>query len=99
MAQLLIRWQDQRVREEYVRSLLGWVERLLDQFTWNEVFITDQIQVAATEAMTRFRLLSQDACHLACAQQEGVQDSASFDEAYRRVDGLILWNDLIHTSP
>ena len=95
----LDRWQDQPVREAYVRALLGWIERLLDQFAWNEVFITDQIRVAAIQAMTRFRLSSQDACHLACAQQEGVQDFASFDEAYRRVDGLILWNDLIHTSP
>ncbi|MDP8921936.1 MAG: PIN domain-containing protein [Chloroflexota bacterium] len=81
-----------------MQALLGWFERLLNQFEWNEVFVTDEIRAATVRAMTRHRLSSQDACHLACAEQEGVRDFASFDEAYRRVDDLILWNDLIHGS-
>jgi len=94
----LDQWRNEQVRETYVQTFLGWLEGLLNQFEWNEVFVTDQIRVASVPIMTRHRLSSQDACHVACAWQEGVQDLASFDEAFRRVDGLILWNDVIHGS-
>jgi predicted nucleic acid-binding protein len=49
--------------------------------------------------VARSNVGSQDAAHLASAAEVEVRDFASPDEAYRRVDGLILWNDLIHTAP
>ncbi len=46
--------------------------------------------------MMRWNLQATDALHLACAEEAGVMDFASFDRGFRRVDQLILWNDRIY---
>jgi predicted nucleic acid-binding protein len=48
--------------------------------------------------MADYNLRAQDAVRLARADVAGVRDFASFDRRFRRVDGLILWNDQIYGS-
>lgn len=92
------RWDRPSVRRAYIDALLGDVETVLEQFTWIELPVTPAIRRRATRFMAEYRLGSHDAAHLASAAQAGVADVASLDAAFRRVDDLDLWNDLIHQS-
>lgn len=91
------RWQDSRVRGEYLDFFLSLFQRLIDHFDWAEVPVTSTIRRRAVDLIKQFNLGTQDAIHVASAFEADVVDLASFDEGYRRVDGLVLWNDLIHT--
>ena len=97
----LARWaQDPAIRQRYLVALLGQLEALLDQFGWAEVVITSQVRRRALQYIVQYNLQSQDAMLLACAAEAGVMDLASFDQGFRRVDNLYLWNDCLYgTSP
>ncbi|MGH2586380.1 MAG: PIN domain-containing protein, partial [Dehalococcoidia bacterium] len=73
-------------------------QRLIDHFDWAEVPVTSTVRARSVNLIKQFNLGTQDAIHVASAFESGVFDFASFDEGYRRVDGLVLWNDLIHTT-
>ncbi|MFN8634933.1 MAG: type II toxin-antitoxin system VapC family toxin [Chloroflexota bacterium] len=90
------RWQRPDIRRAYIDGLLGDFESVLGQFAWVEVPLTPMVRRLTTRFMAEYGLGSQDAAHLASAAQEGVVDFASLDVAFRRVDDLDLWNDLIH---
>jgi predicted nucleic acid-binding protein len=92
----LHRWEDPRIRQQYLEDWYGLFEGLLAQFGWSEVVITPAVRVRALGYVSTYNLKPQDAAHLACAFEEGVADLASFDEGFRRVDSLHLWNDKIH---
>lgn len=92
------RWNDAPVRLSYLQTLRQDYHLLLDHFDWNEVQLTPDLITAATELMAHHRLGAGDALQLASAATAGVMSFASFDEVFRRVHGLHLWNDLIHTS-
>lgn len=94
----LNRWQESSVRESYLRDLLSDFEAVLDQFGWVEVPVTPDVRLAAVRLVAQYNLGAQDALHLASATAAGVRDLASFDESFRRVDGLSLWNDRIFTT-
>lgn len=94
----LRRWQNARVRRSYVEFMLGSFDDALAQFAWDEVALTPAIRRRAVEQIAVYDLRPQDAVHVASAFAAGCADFASFDEAFRRVDGLVLWNDLIHTD-
>ena len=94
----LDKWDDPTVREVYVVTFLGHFQALLDQFGWQEVFVTLDVRRQALRLNAQYNLGPHDAAHLACAQEAGVIDLASFDKGFRRVEGLYLWNDLIHRS-
>ncbi len=89
----LDRWHDAQVRSAYLEANLRDLSELLGQFVLHEVALTPAVRTLAVEQMARFALGSQDATHLASASLAGVDGFASFDEAFRRVDGLQLWND------
>jgi predicted nucleic acid-binding protein len=92
----LASWERPAVRAQYLSDWVGLVHRLLAQFAWNEVAVTPEVSVRALQHVATYSLGPQDAVHLACAQEAGVLDLASFDAGFRRVDGLFLWNDCIH---
>lgn len=94
----LDRWQHPIVREGYLQFFLQSVGTLLDQFTYDEVALTSEIRTATLQYIAAHALRSYDAVHLATAVSAGVYDFASFDETFRRVDGLHVWNDRIHDS-
>lgn len=95
----LTRWaQEPAVRQRYLAALLGQFEVLLDQFGWDEVVITSAVRRRALQYIAQYNLQSQDAMHLACATEAGVVDLASFDQGFRRVDNLYLWNDRIYST-
>lgn len=94
----LSRWQQRSVRRRYLEFLLQRLRDTLDQFQWFEVSLTPEIRTLAIENIMQFNLRPHDAVVHASATWAGVTDLASFDEAFRRVDGLILWNDLIHAG-
>jgi predicted nucleic acid-binding protein len=94
----LNRWQNPWVRQRYFQAWLGLLDGLLAQFEWIELAITPAVRVRALDYVSIYNLKPQDAAHLACANNAGVVDLASFDEDFRRVDGLHLWNDKIHTT-
>ena len=79
--------------------MLGVFETLLAAFTWYEIPVTTVEREQACALVTQYNLGGQDAIHLACAATEGINDFASLDKDYRRVDDLILWNDRIHGPP
>lgn len=91
-------WQRRPVRRRYLEFLLQRLQDTLDQFQWNEVSLTPEVRTLAIEGIMQFNLRSHDAVVHASAEWAGVTDLASFDEAYRRVDGFVLWNDLIHAG-
>lgn len=96
----LARWaQDPAVRQRYLTGLLGQFEALLDQFGWAELVITSDVRRRALHYIAQYNLDSQDAMHLACAAEAGVMDFASFDQGFRRVDNIYLWNDRIYHTP
>lgn len=91
-------WQDPSVRERYIDFFLALFQRLIDHFDWAEVPVTSTVRARSVALIKQFNLDTQDAIHVASAFESGVLDLASFDEAYRRVDGLVLWNDLIYAT-
>lgn len=92
------RWQHAAVRRTYIDFMLGVLEEALAQFVWDEVALTPAIRREAVEQMANYNLRPQDAVHLASAFAAGCIDLASFDEAFRQVNGLVLCNDLIHAD-
>ena len=92
----LQRWELRSVRELYFADLLGALDSAMAQFRWVEVDLTPEVRRRAVEYMARYALGSQDAVHLASAALAGVPDFASLDDVFRRVDGLLLWNDRLH---
>jgi predicted nucleic acid-binding protein len=94
----LNRWQLRSVRRRYLELLFQRLRDTLDQFQWNEVSLSPEIRTLAIDDIMQFNLRSHDAVVHASASWAGVTDLASFDEAFRRVDGLVLWNDLIHAG-
>ncbi len=95
----LDRWQDLVVRRRYFAAWLGLLEDLISRFERNEVAVTPEVRTRAIGYVSTYNLKPQDAAHLACAHESGVVDLASFDEDFRRVGGLNLWNDKIYTYP
>jgi len=91
-------WSDPAVRQQYLQEHVRALEELLAQFEWLEVFPLAEVRRAALALMAQYNLDGQDAIHLASASSQGVVDFASFDHVYRRVDELILWNDLIYAG-
>ncbi|MGD9890259.1 MAG: type II toxin-antitoxin system VapC family toxin [Dehalococcoidia bacterium] len=94
----LSRWQERTVRRQYLQSQLAAFEGLFDQFSWYEISLTTAVRVDGLRLVSTFNLRPYDAVHVASARTLECMDFASFDEAFRRVDGLILWNDLIHAG-
>ncbi len=92
----LDRWHDAQIRSAYLEAHLHDLNELLSQFVLHEVALTPAVRTLAIELMARFALGSQDATHLASASLGNVDGIASFDEAFRRVDGLQLWNDRMY---
>jgi len=90
------RWQEAPVRATYLAALIGEFERLLGYYEYEVMPISAQVRDLALTHMARHALGSQDAVHLASAALAGVPDFASLDDAFRRVDGLLLWNDRVH---
>ena len=90
-----IRWQRLIVRQRYLRRYVAELDGILAQFNWIEVPLDETIRRSAVDLMARHALGSQDAVHVATAFAAGTPDLASFDAAYRRVDGLALWNDRV----
>jgi predicted nucleic acid-binding protein len=91
------RWQEPLVRQAYVQAFVNGLNALLAQFSWVEIDLIPQIRTTALQLVAQYNLGGQDAVHLASATWAGVLDVASFDEGFRRVDGLSLWNDRIYT--
>jgi hypothetical protein len=88
-------WEDPGIREQYFEFVMGTLDDLLSPFEWHDVPTTNDINRLAITYMARYNLDAQDAVHLASMQVAGVNDLASFDRIFRRVDGLSLWNDQI----
>jgi predicted nucleic acid-binding protein len=89
----LAQWERPAVREQYFADWVALVRRLLAQFAWNEVAVTPEVSLRAIQHVATYNLGPQDAVHLACAEEAGVMDLASFDARFRRVDKLYLWHD------
>jgi predicted nucleic acid-binding protein len=90
------RWQESRIRQGYLAFLLERLSLFLSMFAWSEVPLTPIVRVSAVDYVSKFNLRPSDAAHVAAAGVANVFDFVSFDEAFRRVDGLRLWNDRIH---
>ncbi len=84
------------MRLAYLQTVLSGIEDILSGFDWDELSVTPDIFRTAVNLMAGYNLEGQDSIHLACMYQAGVMDLASFDRKLRRIDGLYLWNDLIH---
>jgi predicted nucleic acid-binding protein len=93
----LAHWDQPEVRELYLESLLSDLEALLVQFGWTEIPLTRAVRQLATRNIVRYNLGPHDAVHLASATEAGITNFASLDRGYRRVEGLHLWNDRIHS--
>lgn len=94
----LARWQDATIRRAYIEFMLGIFDDALASFTWNEIPLTPDIRRRAARDIADHNVRPHDAVHLASATAVGVADFASLDEAFRRVDRLLLWNDHIHSG-
>lgn len=90
------RWQESAVREAYLQFFLRSLENLLDQADYEEIALTSEIRTAALTYVAGTNLRPHDAVHLASASLGGDAQIVSFDESFRRIDGLHLWNDGIH---
>ena len=90
-------WDAPDVRHAYLRFVRDKFEDLLSPFTWNEVALSPDVQMQALLDMAVYNLDAQDAVHLASMRLAGVTALASYDERFRRVERLHLWNDLLHT--
>lgn len=90
------RWQRRIARQRYLRCYVAQRDGILAQFNWIEVPLDETIRRAAVDLMARHALGSQGTVHVATAFAAGTPHLASFDAAYRRVDGLALWNDRVH---
>jgi predicted nucleic acid-binding protein len=86
-------WSRPAVRERYIRRHVAELDHLLNQFALIEAPLDAAIRRAALALMARHALGSQDSVHVATAFAAGTRDLVSFDATYRRVDGLLLWND------
>jgi predicted nucleic acid-binding protein len=91
------RWQESLVRQTYIQAFLGLLEAFLAQFEIVEIPLATDVRVHALQNVALYGLDTHDAAHLATAISAGVLDLASFDGGFRRVDGLYLWNDHVHT--
>jgi len=92
----LIQWQNASIRRSYSEFMLAAFDTALAEFTTEEVALTPAVRRAAMGLVGDYDLRPHDAVHLASAFAAGCFDLASFDQAFRRVDGLVLWNDRIH---
>ncbi len=92
----LRRWDRLDVRRAYLNGFWVALEQLLNQYGWEELPITQTTRALALAYIADFGLEPEDALHLATAHEGGVSDFASFDAAFRRVDGRALWNDRLH---
>jgi predicted nucleic acid-binding protein len=92
------RWDEPLVRQAYLQAFVRALDELLAQFRYVEIELTSDIRATALHYVAQFNLGGQDAVHLASSTRTGVFDFTSFDEAFRKVDGLTLWNDQIHTA-
>jgi hypothetical protein len=79
-----------------MQDVLLIIETLLADFEWYEIPVTPATRAAACKLVVEYNLGGQDAIHLACAAEEGVDNIASLDKDFRRVNGLVLWNDQIY---
>ena len=68
------------MRQTYLQAVVNDLEELLAQFEWDEIFLTTETRVLATQFIAEFNLGSHDAIHLATATLAGVLDFASLDE-------------------
>lgn len=94
----LHRWADASVRKTYLETLIERFEELLGQFDLVEIAVGPEVRKEATRLVGEYNLDSHDAIHLASANRLGVFDLASLDAGFRRVEGLHLCNDLIHSG-
>jgi len=92
----LERWQRPITRQVYLDEMVHRLDDLIGHFEWFEVGLTPAIRAEAYNHVTNFNLRPIDAAHLATARSVGVNEIASLDEAFRRVNDLELWNDLVH---
>ncbi len=95
----LDQWENPDVRTEWLFTMISRVEAMLQPFDWNELSLTSRIRRTAIGYMAGHNLGAHDAVHLASAVAAGVADLASLDRGFRRVEGINLWNDRIHTAP
>lgn len=86
------------MRRAYLGSLLSELERFFDQFRWWEVELTSEVRKLAASQIATYNVRAHDAVHLASASYMSISDFVGLDETYRTVDGLVLWNDLIHAG-
>jgi len=91
----LAHWDRRSVRENYLREFLLAVDDLLGPLDVNEIALVPSIQAQAINYMAQYNLQGQDALYLATALSVGIRDIASFDQIFRRIDGLHLWNNRI----
>jgi predicted nucleic acid-binding protein len=70
----LSEWQQPSVRQTFMQTMLGLLDRLLDQFPAADISITRDTRRLATDYMIRYNLKSQDAMHLACATLAGYEN-------------------------
>ncbi len=81
-----------------MRAMFWLMEQFLDQSAWYEVAVTSAVRSQAVDLMIQYNLDAHDSVHLACARLEGVYDLVSFDRGFRRVDGLVLWNNQLYRA-
>ena len=79
------------------RHWLRIADRLLYQFLSNfyrrEVRLNRRVMNSIVDLMGKYNLKSYDAIHLASAADVGCRELVSFDDHFRRVDGIGLWNN------
>lgn len=89
------RWQEPLVRQRYLQMAAGVLEAFLEQFPLVEIPLGVEVRRLAAEHLAQYNLGTHDAVHLASAQHVGVLDLASLGRGFRRVNGLLLWNNKI----
>jgi predicted nucleic acid-binding protein len=81
------------VREAWIAEALDNLQALLNQFTdRQEVPINEGVRARAIDLKIQFDVDMADAVNVACAMAADTNNIVSFNEGYRRVDGLHLWN-------